>query len=673
MIVSGTDAKDSKEVYIEYKCCHEFLPCFQAIQMILVFIAQMNSTCISKNKAQYEDPDYEAFLATVNLDEIQHAIDEDAFYATVDLKSIENKYLKNRQACIDLTVENGLASNREESEALKPKGGEDDREFVHPLPRKPVAENNLCGCKRVSESGDSASVEGTNVLKTQTRVLKARKAAPLLSSTGSCAKMGSQQHGTIVLPGQILEDGDALPSDVIKCLGKLKPNTKFTVLGSGSFGAVVVFENDKPDHAYKISKLPLDQIIKKKDNGRTKVFHAGLVWEVYVANIAEDIIQNKKTDSGPVGRFSITLLRDDSSWAVGAALVSEAGKHFVAIRMEQANMTLHELLGDFSSLERMQEKLDLYKLQCVLKECSKLIMWMHNAGLTHRDLKPGNILLKRLQRGCVMGHLSDDVAWIEWKGDNWQLYLSDWGSATWALKSHSFSEEGSHVQVELSLEDLGKDVHLLRTRETLLPFSHYKMNRHHIHLYPGGSLGWQAPHVPRSLIVNDQMNFDKAGDMWAFGVIAFQAATLSGPNIASNPNNKEAIKTAYNVWQQKFHAASKMDMPSKFDSKSPSFASKRSTRMLAAALQSVTVEGGQSWLMLFLQQHDSSTYQWLSKEFCGDNGKYWTGLFTLMESLLQHDSLCRITAANTLNHEFFRIPVDDDVSIFAHSTSAHQH
>ena len=62
------------------------------------------------------------------------------------------------------------------------------------------------------------------------------------------------------------------------------------------------------------------------------------------------------------------------------------------------------------------------------------VAWMHYSDLAHGDLKPDNILLKRLDRRPGDWR----VAFCEVGGEIYQVIIGDWGTARW-------SGEGIHA------------------------------------------------------------------------------------------------------------------------------------------------------------------------------------------------------------------------------------
>ena len=406
------------------------------------------------------------------------------------------------------------------------------------------------------------------------------------------------------------------------------------ICGCGSFGLVVQVrqQSDALPFAVKIGKRPFHQLTR-----------LGVLVEAALLHRAT----KSKDDS--VGIF-YPLLCTQIGWGPsGTALLRVNGDLVSAVAMECADSDADRIWRKFGQrfMSNGDETL-LPDQQSFLRGIITAAAWMHKSGFAHGDLKPSNILLKRLD-----GIPGDSrVAFCKVQECFYKIVFGDWGHARWSGRSedcfHLFTNGPGtqmHSDQLFRPEGDGRSINLIQARTLGTVFGHQLQNPCSFP-HPGpGTVTFRAPDPPQDFQPGEgrqQRLFDQAGDMWAIGVISVRV-------IAPPRGQDSDLEKRDREWSRNLQRSSRNAMTLQCGKSS---VRKRGGQAVQQALSQPVDRG--SWIATMVRTQFLDRWAGLSGHLSGRHGSVWLCLLQLQEGLLTYSSEERLNGVAELQHAFFR-------------------
>lgn len=483
--------------------------------------------------------------------------------------------------------------------------------------------------------------------------LPATNNVPLSIHAQVCTNLDHRIGSYPVIPGNDLMRDSRQLTDMVRGaaeLLRLKLGWDLIrVCGAGSYGTVIQVCTGKKNFAVKIGTRAYDSCQR-----------LGVLVEAAIMNFAYK-------QSEHVGIFAL-MLETGCGWdSSGAALIRVAGQRIAAVAMELADSSARGIW------KRMGERFRaggheglLQDLQSTLQATVQVIVWMHEMKLAHGDLKPDNMLLKKLP------NVPDDwrIAYCTVEGATYQIILCDWGHARWSgcggQAIHVFSHEAKDINslkiaelaasdhdIEaLGLQRLQKDFGFAARKALCLP-------------HPGEGTAWvKAPEsFCKTLCACDgltQRSFDQSGDIWAVGAIC--ARVCAAPLW---PSSAAARAEASENWRSKLYEASRIAESRRlhaeeYESKRRKLASflhfhPRAARIArAVGASSLKPENhNDQWIVTMASNHyPDDVWPLLHKCIASEESSGWKSLFEFMQGLLAYNRTLRFSAKQALHHPF---------------------
>jgi len=413
------------------------------------------------------------------------------------------------------------------------------------------------------------------------------------------------------------------------------------IRGGGSQGLVVEVrraEGDGATFVVKIGKKPFDRLRR-----------GGCLAEAALMHRME-----KKHDT--TGIFSPKLCRDVGWGDSCAALLRVEGELIPAVAMELAHSDAGTIWRDLR--ERFMTGDDEALLQdqrSLLRGTIQATAWMHASGYAHGDLKPDNILLKRLSERPV----DSLVAWCEVKNVAYQILIGDWGHARWSgLKARDFhvfshSDGESHSCAGLTQQGL-EGINVIKRRELSTAFGFRKESQ--VFTHPGpGTVTFRAPEFNRHFNAgqgSEQRRFDQAGDMWALGVISVRVLAPPKWEKGIKRTNADDLYVRDRTWADYLRQNSRRGEGLRVVQQGPAAAGRGVQAVLTAC---VDAEDRGFWIATMVhKRYQGDRWPVLLQHMSGGNASCWRSLLDLQQGLLKYNSHHRLTAEQALQHDFIK-------------------
>ena len=427
-----------------------------------------------------------------------------------------------------------------------------------------------------------------------------------------------------------------LVADAMQVLRKKAGVDLLKIRGQGSDGAVVEVQcgGSKP-FVVKISNQQYD---------RTK----------RLGGLSEAALMHRMTRH-PDSNIVCMKLNTELGWST--ALLKASGQYVAAVAMDCADTDAHEMWADFRKRFQNPEDAELLPdMRSFSKGTIQVADWMHEMGLAHGDLKPANILLKRL------GSVPDDplVAFCVVKGVINQIVFGDFGHARWSGQgrnaTHVFTEHkngGKKHSLPLAFPTgtcLNKDqdsIVVVKTSDCSGAFGH-RSKVQHVLEHPGaGTVMIRAPNYDRIFKAGegaDQRRFDQSADMWAVGIMGLR---IIAPVQGKGTQHERDKQWADGIRKASENADKRMSL----DEDESRQSSKRSAALFRG-LQDARDNG--SWIAKMVREkYPSDSWPLLDGRMSRQEASAWTSLLGLLEGLLRYTSEHRLTADRALKHGFF--------------------
>ena len=432
------------------------------------------------------------------------------------------------------------------------------------------------------------------------------------------------------------------------------------VCGHGSYGAVFAVSYKGESFAVKLCKAAY--------SGQSTRL------EILVEAALLDFVSTRHPRAAAIGPFAPRLRRWNECPAV---LINVDGQRLAAVAMELADCSARDIFHGLGERFRAVDYHDSHENQCLLREVVSVlkgiltvVLYMHETDLAHGDLKPGNILLRKL----TLTPLDPLVAHCTVQGQIYQILVCDFGHARWSGKgekaTHVFSAAGTkHVSHEIDELAMAQDpVVGVGLRELQVAFGLNHRSAHHFR-HPGLGTEWiQAPACHRVFEIGEgvaQRRFDQAGDIWAVGAAC--ARLMAAPRFSRKVEQEmrawktrliESSRRSFESGQAAVESAAKR---LKVASRLPLYGSNRAVGFQAAAAAAAAAQPSPSiqqpelWLEAMVSLHYADDPgEFLRTRITGVQGEWWRLLLDVVQNLLSHSSEERLHfAAKALQHPFF--------------------
>ena len=424
--------------------------------------------------------------------------------------------------------------------------------------------------------------------------------------------------------------------------------------GKGSYGHVIHVRKGERNFAVKIGN---------------EAFHSSKRLGVLIEAAVMDIARQQ---TAPIGIFALQP-EFGCGWDLsGCALIRAAGaQRLAAVAMELADCSARDIWKDmgkrFRALDSVQDERLLHNIRSVVSGTVLVVCWMHESNLVHGDLKPDNMLLKKLQ-----GMPEDSrIAHCTVDGTTYQIVLCDWGHARWSgagdAAVHVYSREVKDINSsEINLIAAGKreivQVSLMHLRDAFGLTARRALSLQH----PGEGTAWvRAPESDRQFSFGcdgtAQRRFDQAGDIWALGAICARAC--AAPEWAYADKRKEdpsekwretlyKASSAAEMSLQRIEATEKQLQKIKAGPGTGPPSQDRSKRIARDHISTLK-KPNELWIQTMVQQHYSGdVWPCLYRCTSGKDGAEWRSLLDLTQRFLAYSSTSRLTAKEAMEHPF---------------------
>jgi serine/threonine protein kinase len=207
------------------------------------------------------------------------------------------------------------------------------------------------------------------------------------------------------------------------------------VLGQGSYGVVVEVSHEGEHFAVKLGTCAYcDQSSRRNVLVETTLLNFGTKF-------------HGEAGESAIGPFAPRLRQWNGCPAV---LINTEGQRFAAVAMELADCSARKIFDELGKRFRAENDGDTQEDQCLLcylrslsKGCLRVVQYMHRAGLAHCDLKPCNMLMKKMDMAPPFVSRS---VWCMVQGQVYQIWVCNFGHARWSGKGekavHVFCADG---------------------------------------------------------------------------------------------------------------------------------------------------------------------------------------------------------------------------------------
>jgi serine/threonine protein kinase len=511
--------------------------------------------------------------------------------------------------------------------------------------------------------------------------LTARDGEPFTEITADYTRGSAAQDDKIpkiyVVAGEdhiAAKDLHRLPPRVSAALQVMRNQCGYDLLrlrGQGSYGVVVEVIYQGEHFAVKLGTCAYSDQSARRN----------VLVEAALLDFGEKIqkgAQNSRADA--IGPFAPRL----RPWyGCPAVLINTEGQRFAAFAMDLADSSARVIFDGLEKRFRAENYNDpqedvclLRDLRSLLKGCLRVVLYMHRAGLAHCDLKPDNMLMKKLDATPPHDSL---LVWCKVRGQVYQIWVCDFGHARWSGKgekaAHVFCADGkmhSNNDIDDAVGREPNSVEGVGFRELQVLFGLGLRNSQEFR-HPGPPTEWiRCPDFDRTFEKgqgDDQRKSDQAADIWALGAMC--ARLVAAPPFSGK--EKELVKTMQQWQAQLFQFSSRAhasvrsavesawkrqkvaDSPSSFGS---SRAVKASTAAVASTKSCRSPHQPEFWLEVMVREnYHADPGVVLSSRINGAKGKCWGLLLDFVQNLLSYSSeVRRRFAGGALTHPFFDSP-----------------
>ena len=432
------------------------------------------------------------------------------------------------------------------------------------------------------------------------------------------------------------------------------------VCGRGSFGGVIAASFGGESFAVKIGNAPYSS------DARLSV-----LVEAALMDFAGKFQDEARDGANDFGTFALRLR---TVLGCPAALINVRDQRVAVVAMELADSSAREMfhaMGQrFRDVDREEDPCLLRDVSSAVKGVLTVVGFMHSSGLVHGDLKPDNILLRKLP-----SIPSDQrIAFCTVGGQTYQIVLCDWGLARWPGKgteaAHVFSDVGV-VHSSMRIEELsqGPDSVVGVGLQDLQVVFGLRLRRAVNFWHPGPGTEWtRAPECSSQFVIGqglEQRRVGQAGDVWAVGAVG--ARLIAAPPFSAakqsemrgwTKNLMQSSKKAYESGQAALQSAAKRK---KLEFRPTSLGSSRACAAAAAAAASApdfSNRPPELWLEAMVRrEYGKDPGRFLIHRIGGAHGRRWRLMLEVVQGLLSWTSEDRRKfAAGALLHPFFDEP-----------------
>jgi serine/threonine protein kinase len=494
------------------------------------------------------------------------------------------------------------------------------------------------------------------------------------SATGIAARDHNSRNISVVAGEEYIaaKDLDHLPLQVRAALRVMRIQCGFDlhrVCGQGSYGVVVEVSHRDERFAVKLGTCAYSD----QSSRRSVLVEAALL--SFGENFQRDA---RKSGADAIGPFAPRL----RPWyGCPAVLINTEGQRFAAVAMELADFSARKIFDTLGNRFRADNYSDPQEDLCLLRDlrslltgCLKVVHYMHRAGLAHCDLKPCNMLMKKLDATPPHDSL---LAWCMVQDQVYQILVCDFGHTRWSGRgekaAHVFCDDGklhSNNSIDDDVATEPNSVGGVGLRELQVLFGLGLKNSQEFRR-PGPPTEWiRCPDFDRSFEKgqgNDQRKWDQAADIWALGAMC--ARLVAAPKFSSRKMEEDMRQWQAHLFEFSSRADASVQSALESDRKRQrvagnpfSFGSKRavkaSTAAVALAQSCRPPHRRELWLEVMVREnYDADPGAFLGRRIKGAQGESWRSLLDFVQNLLSYSSdLRRNFAAGALRHPFFVSP-----------------